>query len=88
MLIMAVLIVTIPFIIYNGKGDENFGGSDDKASQVLEQSGYTPWIKSLWTPPSPEMESLLFAVQAAIGALIIGYFLGYYNGKRKNSEQK
>ena len=29
------------------------------------------------------MESLLFALQAAIGALIIGYIIGYYNGKRK-----
>ncbi len=83
MLLTALLIVAIPFIIYNGKGEENFGGSDDKASQVIEQSGYTPWTTSLWTPPSSEMESLLFAVQAAIGALIIGYFLGYYTGKRK-----
>lgn len=83
MLIVALLIVTIPFILYNGKGDENFGGSDDKASQVIEQSGYTPWMTSLWKPPTSEMESLLFAVQAAIGALIIGYFLGYYTRKRK-----
>ena len=83
MLLAALLIVAIPFYIYNGKGAEYFGGSDDKASQVIESTGYTPWISSIWKPPNSEMESLLFALQAAIGALIIGYFFGYYKGKRK-----
>lgn len=82
MIIVAILIISIP-LIYNGNG--NFGGSDDKASQVIEQTGYIPWVSSLWTPPS-EIETLLFALQAAIGALIIGYFLGYYTGKRKTQQ--
>ena len=81
MLLVALLIVAIPFFIYSGKGSE-FSGSDDKASQVIEQTGYQPWFSSIWKPTG-NMESLLFALQAAIGALIIGYFLGYYNGKRK-----
>ena len=34
-------------------------------------------------PPSGEIESLLFALQAAIGAVIIGYFFGYWRGKGK-----
>ena len=30
-----------------------------------------------------EIESLLFALQAAIGAIIIGYFFGYWRGQGK-----
>ena len=40
------------------------------------------WFHSLWTPP-PETESLLFAVQAAIGASIIFWFIGNEHGKRE-----
>ena len=32
---------------------------------------------------SGEIESLLFALQAAIGAIIIGYFFGYWRGQGK-----
>ncbi len=83
MLMAALLIVAIPFFLYSGKGEGYFSGSDDKASQAIEQTGYQPWVSSIWKPPNSEMESLLFALQAAIGALIIGYFIGYYTGKRK-----
>jgi cobalt/nickel transport protein len=83
MLLIALLIVAIPFFLYNGKGEGYFSGSDDKASLAIEETGYHPWFSSIWEPPSSEIESLLFALQAAIGALIIGYFLGYYTGKRK-----
>jgi cobalt/nickel transport protein len=82
MLFIALLIVAIPFFLYSGKGDGYFSGSDDKGSLAIEETGYHPWFSSIWKPSS-EMESLLFALQAAIGALIIGYFLGYYTGKRK-----
>ena len=34
-------------------------------------------------PPSGEIESLLFALQAAIGAIIIGYAFGYWRGQSK-----
>lgn len=85
MLIAVVVIVAIPFFLYQGKGEEQgyFGGADDQASQAIEQTGYQPWFSSLWTPPSGEVESLFFALQAAVGALIVGYFLGYYRGKQK-----
>jgi cobalt/nickel transport protein len=87
MVLIALLIVTIPFVLYNGKGQQYFSGSDDKGTQAIEETGYTPWVSSIWKPPNSEMESLLFALQAAIGALIIGYFLGYYTGKRKIQEK-
>lgn len=58
-------------------------GSDSAAEQAISDTGYTPWFNPVWEPPSGEIETLLFSLQAAIGALIIGYFVGYERGKRK-----
>ena len=65
-----------------------FGGSDDQGGNQIQQidPSYHPWFQSLWTPPE-ETASLLFAVQAAIGAIIIGYFIGNERGKRVASER-
>lgn len=64
-----------------------FGGADGEAENVIAaiNPDYEPWDPGLPTfePPSGEIESLLFALQAAIGALVIGYFFGYYKGKNK-----
>jgi len=65
-----------------------FGGADGGAEQAISDTGYEPWLNSIWEPPSGEIESLLFALQAAIGAMIIGYFVGYERGKRAKKEIK
>lgn len=85
LLALVVIIVVFPLAIYNGKGEEQgyFGGSDDQGPEYIESQGYEPWFSSIWEPPSGEIESLLFATQAAIGAIIIGYVLGYWSGQAK-----
>jgi cobalt/nickel transport protein len=85
LLILVAIIAIVPMVMYAGLGEEDgyFGGSDGAASEVIEESGYEPWFSSLWEPPSGEIESLLFALQAAIGAIIIGYFIGYWRGSSK-----
>lgn len=90
LLALVAAIVIFPLALYNGKGEEQgyFGGSDDQGPEYIESTGYTPWFHSLWKPPSPEIESLLFAVQAAIGAIIIGYVLGYYQGQDKERKRR
>lgn len=90
LLAMVAVIVIFPLAIYNGKGEEQgyFGGSDDQGPEYIESTGYTPWFQSIWEPPSGEIESLLFAVQAAIGAIIIGYVLGYYQGQDKERKRR
>ena len=47
------------------------------------QPNYKPWFSNIWEPPSGEIESLLFALQAAIGTGIVAYVIGYYKGKKK-----
>ena len=88
LLALVAIIVIVPFTIYGGLGEDEgyFGGADGAASDAIEETGYEPWFSSIWEPPSGEIESLLFALQAAIGALIIGYILGYFHGQA--SERK
>lgn len=84
LLIFVAIIAIAPMVMYSGLGEDEgyFGGSDDAASEAIG-ADYKPWFSSIWEPPSGEIESLLFALQAAIGAIIIGYFIGYWNGKSK-----
>lgn len=85
LLILTIIIVIAPMVIYSGLGEDQgyFGGSDDQGSDAVTETGYEPWFNSFWEPPSGEIESLLFAVQAAIGAIIIGYIFGYWRGQKK-----
>lgn len=55
-----------------------FGGADERAQQAIGTVApdYTPWFAPVFEPASGEIASLLFALQAAIGAGVIGYWLG------------
>ena len=66
-------------------GEEAWGGADGEAAELIESTGYEPWFEPIWEPPSGEIESLLFALQAAIGAMVIGYTFGYWQGSRKTA---
>ncbi|CUO65579.1 energy-coupling factor ABC transporter substrate-binding protein [Clostridium perfringens] len=82
LLLLVVFITIIPFFV--AKNGE-FGGSDDQAEEAITQidENYEPWFSPLFEPASGEIESLLFALQAAIGAGVIGFGLGYLKGKKK-----
>lgn len=84
LLAAAIAIVVAPLAL-PGLGGE-FKGTDDLASAAITESrpGYQPWFKPLWTPPSSEVESLLFAVQAALGAGVLGYVLGRRHPGRRD----
>ena len=91
LLIIVAIIFIIPFFMYNGLGEDQgyFGGSDDSGSTYIEENNpdYKTWANVVWEPPSGEIESLLFALQAAIGGIIFGYVFGMYNTQRKAREK-
>ncbi|MEI6562686.1 MAG: energy-coupling factor ABC transporter substrate-binding protein [bacterium] len=81
-----VFLVSLPLVLHRPKaGTESFGGADDKARAEVERMhpDYKPWVQPLWNPPSGEIATLLFSLQAAIGAGAIGYYLGYLKGRGK-----
>lgn len=90
LLALVAIIAIFPLVMYSGLGEDEgyFGGADGAASEIIEETGYEPWFSSIWEPPSGEIESLLFALQAAIGAIIIGYILGYWNGQAKAKKRE
>ena len=91
-----IIIFIAAFAYVSSIGNYEWSGADDQAKDTiskLTEDTYKPWFHSVWTSPSSEIESLLFALQAAIGSLIIGYFLGYYRALAKmktasNSQEK
>jgi len=85
MMIAVVALVALPLWMVkrpapgaDGKEVEIFAGADDKAKDLITTivPDYKPWFKPLMEPPSGEIGSLLFALQAALGAGFIGYWYG------------
>lgn len=81
---LVLIIATLPLLLpISGDLDEPFAGADGQAQAaiVAAHPQYQPWIEPLWEPPSGEIESLLFALQAALGAGLLGYYLGLRRGQ-------
>lgn len=68
-------------------GEEAFAGTDSVVTEQLEESGAKPWFTPIFEPGSGEIESGLFALQAAIGAGIVGYALGNLRGRKRMREE-
>ncbi|NPV91100.1 MAG: energy-coupling factor ABC transporter substrate-binding protein [Firmicutes bacterium] len=86
-IVLAILIICLsPFWLADtADKEEAFTGADGQAETLVQEitPDYEPWFSSIWEPPSGEIESLLFALQAAIGAGFLGYYLGYHRRKSK-----
>lgn len=65
------------------------GGTDEQAVNAISKidPSYKPWFKPLWEPPSGEVESLIFGLQAAAGAGVLCYALGYWRGRRERNDR-
>ena len=85
LILIVIGLAVCPLVMLN---NAEFRGADGNAEQAINdiQASYTPWFAPLWQPPSGEIESLLFALQAAAGAGFIGYYIGYARGRRKSAE--
>ncbi|GAB3453244.1 hypothetical protein GCM10027570_32300 [Streptomonospora sediminis] len=82
----AALIAVLPLLIGAGAHlDEPFGGADAQAKTAVTEidAGHEPWFSPFYEPPSTEIESGIFALQAAIGAGFIGYYFGVVRTRNK-----
>ncbi len=83
---LVILIAIAPLIFVK---NAEFGGADGEAEGVIAKVNpeYEPWFNSIFEPASGEIESLLFALQAVIGAAVIFYYIGYNVGRKKASRE-
>lgn len=82
---IVIALAVLPLLMVK---DGEFGGADGMAEEAITEinADYKPWFSPLFEPKSGEVESLLFALQAAIGSGIVFYGLGYMRGRKKREE--
>ncbi|CAM5253517.1 energy-coupling factor ABC transporter substrate-binding protein [Streptomyces pseudogriseolus] len=84
LLVAALAVIPLAFGLGDHK-EEPFAGSDGEAETAITEidPDYEPWFSPLYEPPSGEIESALFALQAAIGAGVLAYYFGLRRGRRQ-----
>lgn len=84
LILLCVIIAIIPLAFIK---DSEFGGADGRAGDIISEienvEEHEPWADPVLEPPGGETESLLFCLQAAIGAGIIGYGFGTLRQRSK-----
>ncbi|MEG0442099.1 MAG: energy-coupling factor ABC transporter substrate-binding protein [Oscillospiraceae bacterium] len=87
LVILVILLAALPLWLAR---DGEFGGADSIAADtVLEDNpDYVVWFEPLMSPASGEVESMLFATQAALGAGVVGFALGRITSKKPEEDLK
>lgn len=85
-LLIAFVVVLVVFPLATITGSE-FPGTDTAAMDAIAEIDpqVQPWFEPLWSPPSSQIESLLFALQAAVGGCVLGYCFAVKRGKRQRN---
>lgn len=75
LLLLCIVIAIVPLAVLR---DTEFGGADGEAEELITQINpdYVAWASPIMEPPGGETESLLFCLQAALGAGVFGYGFG------------
>lgn len=87
LVILCVAILVFPLMTIQ---DSEFGGADGAAEEAIGvvDPDYEPWAESIIELPGGETESLLFCLQTALGAIVIGYGFGYLVARKKYSPKE
>lgn len=89
LILIGIVIVLAAFPLWYCR-DAEFGGADGMAGELIEETNpdYEPWFQPIFEPASGEVESLLFALQAAIGSGIVCFVLGRVTAKKPEDKKK
>lgn len=84
--VIALIVLVLVLALYLGGRaaageDEAFAGTDATATAQLEEAGHEPWFEPLMPPAGGEIESGLFALQAGLGGVVLGYVFGRLRGR-------
>lgn len=85
LLVAVIALFAVPLALRLNVGDDPsaqpYQGTDSAAAGIVESRGYRPWFSPLFAPSS-QVESGLFALQAALGAGGLGFALGRLSARR------
>ena len=89
LILIGLVIVLAAFPLWYCR-DAEFGGADGMAGELIEEAdpNYEPWFQPIFEPASGEVESLLFALQAAVGSGIVCFVLGRVTAKKPEDKKK
>ena len=89
--VIAIVAFCAVFLYTNSiMSGAEFSGSDNVGSGLIAKLTGTP-IENFqplipqWQPPSGEIESCLFAFQAAVGGILVGGVFGYWIGQKNKA---
>ena len=88
--IAVVAFSVVFFYMSSSMSGAEFAGSDNVGSRLIAElagkplENFEPLIPQ-WEPPSGEIESCLFALQAAVGGILVGGVFGFWIGSKKKA---
>ncbi|HUK92995.1 MAG TPA: cobalt transport protein CbiN [Methanomicrobiales archaeon] len=86
--LVGLFAFVVLFLVVSSQTGHEFSGSDDVGSEKISEltgrpiESFKPLIPQ-YVPPSGEIESTLFALQATFGGVIVGLVIGYWYGQKR-----
>jgi cobalt/nickel transport protein len=84
-ILVIVALVAAPLAIHGSAAA--FEGSDEQGSTAIRavDPHYRVWFHPFFEPASGEVESGLFALQAGLGGVVLGFVLGQLSARRRRN---
>ncbi|AXG12568.1 energy-coupling factor ABC transporter substrate-binding protein [Intrasporangium calvum] len=89
LLVLAIVaVVGLALVLGAQRGEsgaDSYAGSDSQAMDLIESAhpAYEAWFEPLFRPESSQVESGLFALQAGLGGITLGYVVGRIHERRR-----